>query len=95
MLSCPAGEVRSSPTVPPIPLPPSPAGRFQPPPHQEPNNQGDIYYRRYIIREIEKSCSVPVVDSATTDYKTTMAPYKFYKKWSKGGVVTYINYKTL
>jgi len=33
MLSYPADEVRSSLTFPPIPLPSSPAGRFQPPPH--------------------------------------------------------------
>jgi hypothetical protein len=49
----------------------------------------------FIIREIIKSCRAPVVDPATTDYETTMAHYKFYKRGGVGGVVTYIGYKTL
>jgi len=39
----------------------------------------------YLIREIEKGCSAPVVDSATTDYEITMGHYKFYKKGGVGG----------
>jgi len=35
--------------------------------------------------EIIKSCRAPVVDSATTNYETTMAHYKFYKKGGRGG----------